>query len=458
MSYIRSRFQKAADKLVAQYTSSLPFDGRLYKHDIKGSIAHARMLAKQGIIAQQEADVIIKGLEAIAVEIEQGKFQFKPEQEDIHMAIEARLIEKVGEVGGKLHTARSRNDQVALDMRLYTKEVIGKTLTSLREFQKVLVDVAEANKSIVMPGYTHLQPAQPVLFAHHFLAYFEMMRRDIDRFVECLRHTDVMPLGSGALAGVTYNIDRDFVAKELDFSQMSQNSLDAVSDRDFLLDYEAAAGICMMHLSRLAEEIILWSSAEFGFIELDEAYTTGSSIMPQKKNPDVAELGRGKTGRVYGNLIALLTTMKGLPLAYNRDMQEDKEGFFDTVDTLLSTLEVFTGMVATLKVNAEKAAEAVKRSYILATDIADYLVKKGEAFRTAHGIVGKLVSYAIEKGKTLEELTIEEYKKFAPRFEKDVYTITVESSVAARDVTGGTSPKQVEKALAVARRAVEKGE
>jgi len=458
MSHIRSRFQKAADKKVAEYTSSLPFDWRLYKHDIKGSIAHAKMLAKQGIIARAEAEVIIEGLEFIAAEIEQGKFQFKPEQEDIHMAIEARLIERVGEVGGKLHTARSRNDQVALDMRLYTKEAIGKTLTALRDFQKTLVDVAEANKSVVMPGYTHLQPAQPVLFAHHLLAYFEMLRRDIDRFVECLRHTDVMPLGSGALAGVTYNIDRDFVAKELDFSQMSQNSLDAVSDRDFLLDYEAAAGICMMHLSRLAEEIILWSSAEFGFIELDEAYTTGSSIMPQKKNPDVAELGRGKTGRVYGNLIALLTTMKGLPLAYNRDMQEDKEGFFDTVDTLLATLEVFTGMVATLKVNAEKAAEAVKRSYILATDIADYLVKKGEAFRTAHGIVGKLVSYAIEKGKTFDELSLEEYKELSSRFDKDVYTITVESSVAARDVIGGTSPKQVEKALAAARRAVEKGE
>jgi argininosuccinate lyase len=457
MSHIRGRFQKAADKQVAEYTSSLPFDWRLYKHDIKGSIAHAKMLAKQGIIARTEADVIIKGLEAIAAEIEQGKFQFKPEQEDIHMAIEARLIEKVGEVGGRLHTARSRNDQVALDMRLYAKEVIGKTLTALREFQKALVNIAEANKSVVMPGYTHLQPAQPVLFAHHLLAYFEMLRRDIDRFVECLRHTDVMPLGSGALAGVTYNIDRDFVAKELDFSQMSQNSLDAVSDRDFLLDYEAAAGICMMHLSRLAEEIILWSSAEFGFIELDEAYTTGSSIMPQKKNPDVAELGRGKTGRVYGNLIALLTTMKGLPLAYNRDMQEDKEGFFDTVDTLLSTLEVFTGMVATLKVNADRMAEAVKRSYILATDIADYLVKKGEAFRTAHGIVGKLVSYAIDKGKTFDELSLEEYKKFAPRFEKDVYTITVESSVAARDVIGGTSPKQVEKALAAARRKIQNG-
>jgi argininosuccinate lyase len=309
-----------------------------------------------------------------------------------------------------------------------------------------------------MPGYTHLQPAQPVLFAHHLLAYFEMMQRDIDRFTECRQRTDVMPLGSGALAGVTYNIDRDFVAKELGFSQVSRNSMDAVSDRDFLLDYEAAASICMMHLSRLAEEIILWSSAEFNFIELDDAYTTGSSIMPQKKNPDVAELARGKTGRVYGNLMALLTTMKGLPLTYNRDMQEDKEGFFDTVDTLLSTLEVLTGMLATLKVNADKAAEAVNRSYILATDIADYLVKKGEAFRTAHGIVGKLVSYAIAKGKTFDQLSLQEYRKFSPRFGKDVYSITVESSIAARDVIGGTSPRRVAKALAAAKRVLDKGE
>ncbi len=458
MSHIRSRFQKAADKKVAEYASSLSFDCRLYKHDIQGSIAHARMLGRQGIITQKEAPAIIKGLEAITAEIESGKFQFKAEDEDIHMAIEARLIEKVGEVGGKLHTARSRNDQVALDMRLYTKEVIGQTISVLREFQKALLSVAEANKSIIMPGYTHLQPAQPVLLAHHLLAYFEMMQRDIDRFTECLRRTDVMPLGSGALAGVAYDIDRDFVAQELGFCAVSRNSLDAIADRDFLLDYEAAASICMMHLSRLAEELILWSSAEFGFIELDDAYTTGSSIMPQKKNPDVAELARGKTGRVYGNLMALLTMMKGLPLAYNRDMQEDKEGFFDTVDTLLSTLEVFTGMLATLKVNAERTSEAVKRSYILATDIADYLVKKGEAFRTAHGIVGRLVSYAILKGKSFDELKLSEYKKFSPRFGKDVYQITVESSVTARDVIGGTAPKQVARALLAAKKVLQKSD
>lgn len=451
MSHIRGRFQKAADKKVAEYTASLPFDRRLYQHDIKGSIAHARMLAKQGIISRKEAEVIIEGLESIATEIEQGKFQFKAEQEDIHMAIETHLMEKVGEVGGKLHTARSRNDQVALDMRLYAKEAIAKTLKALREFQKALVNLAEANRNVIIPGYTHLQPAQSVLLAHHLLAYFEMVRRDIDRFVECLRHTDVMPLGSGALAGVTYNIDREFVAKELGFSQISQNSMDAVSDRDFLLEYEAAASIGMMHLSRLAEEIILWSSAEFNFVELDEAYASGSSIMPQKKNPDVAELARGKTGRVYGNLMALLTTMKALPLAYNRDMQEDKEGFFDTVDTLLSTLEVFTGMIATLKVKPENVVKAMKRSYILATDLADYLVKKGEAFRTAHGIVARLVSYASEKGKTFDELSLQEYQKFSPKFGQDVYQITVESSVAARDVIGGTSPNQVAKALAAAK-------
>jgi argininosuccinate lyase len=458
MSHIRGRFQKAADKKVTEYTSSLPFDCRLYRYDIQGSIAHARMLGRQGIITQKEATTIIKGLESIAAEIESGKFLFKLEQEDIHMAIEDRLIEKVGEVGGKLHTARSRNDQVALDMRLYTKEVIASTITGLRGFQKALVSVAEANISVIMPGYTHLQPAQPVLFAHHLLAYFEMTQRDIDRFTECLKRMDVMPLGSGALAGVAYDIDRDFVAEELGFCAVSRNSLDAVADRDFLLDYEAAASIGMMHLSRLAEELILWSSAEFGFIEMDDAYTTGSSIMPQKKNPDAAELARGKTGRVYGNLMALLTTMKGLPLAYNRDMQEDKEGFFDTMDTLLVTLEVFTGMVSTLKINADKAAEAVKRSYILATDIADYLVKKGEAFRTAHGILGRLVSYAIKKGKTFDELKLSEYQKFSPRFGKDVYKITVESSVAARDVVGGTAPKQVAKVLAAAKKALAKGD
>ena len=441
MSLIRGRFGKEADRLAADYTASIPFDQRLYRHDIAGSIAHARMLAKQGIISQREAEIIISGLESIREEIEQGKFKFKTELEDIHMNIEARLMEKVGETGGKLHTARSRNDQVALDLRLFAKEALSETLVRLREFQQALIDLAEANKGVVIPGYTHLQPAQPVLLAHHLLAYFEMLQRDIDRFGDCLRRTDVMPLGSGALAGVAYNIDRDFLAGELGFSRISQNSIDAVSDRDFVIEYEAAASLCMMHLSRLAEEIILWSSAEFGFIELDEAYTTGSSIMPQKKNPDIAELVRGKTGRVYGRLIALLATMKALPLSYNRDMQEDKEGFFDTVDTLLSTLEVFAGMVETAQVKAGSTEQAVRQGYLLATDLADYLVRKGEAFRTAHNIVAKLVSHAMEKGKSFAELGLSEYKRFSPLFEDDVYSVTIESSIAARDVVGGNGSK-----------------
>jgi len=456
MSHIRGRFQKAADKLVAEYTSSIPFDWRLYRQDIAGSIAHAMMLAKQGIIASREAEIITQGLESIKEEIEQGKFQFKSELEDIHMAIEARLIEKVGEVGGKLHTARSRNDQVALDLRLFAKEAISGTLTGLREFQRALVGMAEASKAVILPGYTHLQSAQPVLLAHHLLAYFEMLQRDVDRFNDCLKRTDVMPLGSGALAGVTYDIDREFLAGELGFSQVSRNSIDAVSDRDFVLEYEAAASVCMMHLSRLAEEITLWSSSEFNFIELDEAYATGSSIMPQKKNPDVAELARGKTGRVYGRLMALLTTMKALPIAYNRDLQEDKEGLFDTVDTLLSTLEVFTGMVATLRVKAERMRQAAEQGYILATDLADYLVGKGEAFRTAHDIVARLVAYAVEKGKTFSKLSLDEYKGFSPLFTEDVYSVTVESSIAARDVAGGTAPARVEQALANAREMIGK--
>jgi len=454
MSFIRGRFHKPADKLVTEYTASIPFDWRLYRHDISGSIAHTKMLAKQGIVSEKEAEIIIKGLTSIADEIEEGKFQFNPELEDIHMNIEARLIEKIGEAGSKLHTARSRNDQVALDLRLFIKEAISNTLVKLREFQQALINLAEANKDVVIPGYTHLQPAQPVLLAHHLLAYFEMLQRDIDRFNDCLKRTDVMPLGSGAIAGVAYNIDRDFLAHELGFNQISQNSIDAVSDRDFVVEYEAVASLCMMHLSRLAEEVILWSSAEFNLIELDEAYTTGSSIMPQKKNPDVAELVRGKTGRVYGKLMALLATMKALPLSYNRDMQEDKEGLFDTIDTLLSTLGVFTGMIRTLRVKTENTEQAVKRGYILATDLADYLVNKGESFRTAHDIVGRLVSYAMDKGKSFSELSLTEYEGFSPLFGEDVYSITVESSIAARDVIGGTAPRQVEKALATAKKMI----
>lgn len=448
---LRSRFQKEMNKLVEDYSASITFDWRLYRHDISGSIAHAKMLANQEIITQKEAELILNGLTSIKEELEQGKFQFKPELEDIHMNIENRLFEKIGDVAGKLHAARSRNDQVALDLRLFVKEAISETIKGLRNFQQTLLNLAETNKNVIIPGYTHLQRAQPILLAHHFLAYFEMFQRDVERFSDCLRRTDVLPLGSGALAGVPYLIDRDFIARELGVSRVSSNSLDAVSDRDFVVEYEAAAALTMMHLSRLAEEIILWSSAEFGFIEIDEAYTTGSSIMPQKKNPDVAELARGKTGRVYGNLMGILTIMKALPLTYNRDMQEDKEGLFDTVDTLHSTLKVFIGMMETIKVNAERTKGAAQEGYILATDLADYLVKKGLAFREAHNIVGKLVRYAISQGKSFQQLTLGEYQSFSPLFTEDVYVISVETSIAARKTFGGTAPEQVENALSKAR-------
>ena len=457
MSYIRGRFEKPAADSTLKYTESISFDWRLYKYDIAGSIAHAGMLARQGIITEQEAEAIINALKEIREEIEQNRFNFNIEYEDIHMNIEARLLEKIGEVGGKLHTARSRNDQIALDMRLYLKDVIAETKSRIRKLQETLLQIAENNQRIVFPGYTHLQPAQPVLLAHHMLAYFEMFQRDYERFEDCLKRTDVMPLGSGALAGVSYNIDREFVAQELGFSQISRNSIDAVADRDFVIEYESAASICMMHLSRMAEELIIWSTAEFNFIELDEEYTTGSSIMPQKKNPDVAELARGKTGRVYGNLMAILTTMKGLPLAYNRDLQEDKEGLFDTIDTLLATLDTFSGMLQTMKINKRRVKEALSESYLLATDLADYLVKKGMPFRNAHQIVGRLVSYAMERNKSFKEIELFEYQSFSPLFEDDVYDITLESSVSARDITGGTAYKQVRQALENARKILKQG-
>ncbi len=454
---MRSRFQKDADKKAEAYTASIPFDQRLYKEDIAGSIAHARALAKAGIISEKEAELIIMGLSSIREEIERGEFQFKPELEDIHMNIEARLFDKIGEVAGKLHTARSRNDQIALDLRLFAKEAISETIARLKELQRALLDSAEENLDVILPGYTHLQHAQPVLLAHHLLAYFQMLQRDVERFRDCLERSDVLPLGSGALAGVTYAIDRPFLAQELGFSRISENSIDAVSDRDFIVEYQAAAAMTMMHLSRLAEEIVLWSSSEFGFAELDDAYATGSSIMPQKKNPDVAELARGKTGRVYGNLMGILTTLKALPLSYNRDLQEDKEGFFDTVDTLLSTLDVFAGMVRTLRVHGDRTREAAAEGYILATDIADYLVRKGVPFRQAHTIVAELVRYAMEQGKTFPQLSLDEYNRFSPLFDQDVRSITLESSLAARNLPGGTAPEQVDQALRMARRAIGEG-
>jgi argininosuccinate lyase len=455
VSLIRGRFQKEAVEAVSQYTASLPYDWRLYRWDIAGSIAHARMLAKQGIITGQDAEAIVQGLQEIEQEIEQGQFQFKIELEDIHMSIESRLTEKIGQAGARLHTARSRNDQVALDMRLYTRAMIWGVLETIRSLRETLLSLAEANPDIILPGYTHLQRAQPVLLAHHLLAYFEMFGRDAERFTDCLKRVDVMPLGSGALAGVAYNIDREFVAHELGFAQISRNSLDAVSDRDFVIEFEAAASVCMMHISRLAEEIVLWSSMEFGFIELDESYTTGSSIMPQKKNPDVAELARGKVGRVYGNLMAMLTTMKSLPLSYNRDLQEDKERLFDTVDTLLSTLQVFTGMLETVTFKKNKMAEALDRGYLLATDIADYLVSKGEAFRNAHAATGKLVNWAVENGRTFDKISLDDYRKFSPLFDMDVYSITFQTSLNARNNPGGTAPEQVKHALKIARQTLE---
>ncbi len=443
--------------MVQRYTASIPYDHRLYRYDIAGSMAHAKMLARQNIITDKEAELIGMGLVSIREEIELGQFQFKEELEDIHMNIEARLAEKIGDTAGKLHTARSRNDQVAVDLRMYCKEAIAETIAGLKAMQSALLDLAEAHRDVLLPGYTHLQRAQPVLLAHHLLAYFEMMERDIQRFRDCLKRTDVMPLGSGALAGVPYPIDRAFVAGQLGFAQVSQNSLDAVSDRDFVIEYQAAASLAMMHLSRLAEEVVLWSSAEFGFIEIDDAYATGSSIMPQKKNPDVAELGRAKTGRVYGHLAAMLATMKGLPLAYNRDLQEDKEGLFDTVDTLRSTLAVFTGMVKTIKIKAERTSGAAGEGYILATDVADYLVKKGLPFRKAHDIVGRLVAHAAAGGKGLAQLDLAEYRQFSPLFDAGVMDISAQSSIAARNVAGGTAPGQVEAQLARARGLVESG-
>jgi argininosuccinate lyase len=410
------------------------------------------MLAKQGIITKQESEKIVSGLNTIEEEITGGKFQFKPELEDIHMNIESRLIEIIGDAGKKLHTARSRNDQVALDVRLFTRDAVSHTITYIMDLQITLVNLAAAHKKTIIPGYTHMQKAQPVLLAHHFLAYFEMLGRDIERFNNCMTRVNVMPLGSGALAGVAYNIDRGYVADELGFDSVTQNSLDAVADRDFIIEFEADASLCMMHISRLAEEIVLWSSGEFDFIELDDAFTTGSSIMPQKKNPDMAELARGKTGRVYGHLMGLLTTMKGLPLAYNRDMQEDKEGFFDTVDTLISTLEVFNGMLKSVRIKTEKTSGAARQGYLLATDLADYLVKKGVSFRAAHEATGKLVTYAVKENKLLKDLTLQEYRQFSPEFAKDVYEISVESSVTAKDNTGGTAYAQVAKQIAAAKR------
>ena len=442
-------------KQILDYTVSLDYDRRLYHHDIKGSKAHARMLCKQGIISDDDATLICEGLGVIEREIDEDKFPWDVSLEDIHMNIESRLTQNIGAAGGRLHTGRSRNDQISLDLRMYTKDVIETTLSGIKKVQSALLELASANSNVIMPGYTHLQRAQPVLFAHHMLAYFRMFTRDGGRFKDCYARVDVMPLGSGALAGVPYPTDREFLATELGFAAVTNNSMDAVSDRDFLLEFQAAASICMMHFSRLSEEMVIWSSREFGFIKLDEGYTTGSSIMPQKRNPDFAELARGKTGRVYGNLFSLFTVLKGLPLTYNRDLQEDKEGFFDTVDTLLATLNVYEGMLGSLKVIGERMSEFANESYMLATDMADYLVSKEVPFREAHGIMRNLCDYCEDQGKELKELSLSEYHAFSNVFEDDVYNITAWSSVEARDNLGGTAPSQVEQELGEARRQME---
>uniref|UniRef100_A0A831XFA3 Argininosuccinate lyase n=1 Tax=Geobacter metallireducens TaxID=28232 RepID=A0A831XFA3_GEOME len=438
------RFSEPTDKFVEEFTASIDFDKRLYHQDIRGSIAHARMLGKQGILPMAEVEKIVAGLREVLVRIEAGKFDFSVALEDIHMNIEARLTEKIGEAGKRLHTGRSRNDQVALDIRLYLRDEIVEISAYLDMLVDSLIHQAEKNLGVIMPGYTHLQTAQPILFSHHMMAYVEMFTRDKGRMEDCLRRMNVLPLGAGALAGTTFPIDREHVAELLDFPGVTRNSLDSVSDRDFALEFMAASSILMMHLSRFSEELILWSTSEFKFVELTDSFCTGSSIMPQKKNPDVPELVRGKTGRVYGNLMALLTVMKALPLAYNKDMQEDKEPLFDTIDTVKGSLKIFADMVREMRINAANMRAAAAKGFSTATDVADYLVRKGMPFRDAHEVVGKTVAYCIANNKDLPDLTLEEWQGFSDRIGEDIFdAITLEASVNARAATGGTALERV---------------
>ena len=437
------RFQKETDTLVNDFNSSIQFDARLYKQDIAGSIAHAQMLGKQGIIEEHEVEEIVTGLKAILEDIEADKVEFSVDNEDIHMNIETLLTQRIGDAGKRLHTARSRNDQVAVDTRLYVKEEIPAIIGQVLDLEKVLIKKAKANLDTVMPGYTHLQRAQPTTFAHYMMAYANMFKRDVTRLEDCLERLDECPLGAGALATTTYPVDRFQTAKALGFAKPTDNSMDSVSDRDYAIELLCALSILMMHLSRFSEEIILWCSWEFKFVELDDAYSTGSSIMPQKKNPDVAELVRGKTGRVYGHLMGLLTTMKGLPLAYNKDMQEDKEPVFDAVDTVKLCLPVFTGMIATMKVLPENMRRAASAGFINATDCADYLTKKGLPFRDAYTAVGNLVYYCTERGKGLEDLSLEELRQISPLFDGDVYeALGLEACMGQRKSWGGPAPEE----------------
>lgn len=449
------RFTKQTDQLVEQYTASITFDKAMAEEDIQGSLAHVAMLGACGILPQEDVDQITDGLHQVANMIRRGELDYSVSDEDIHMNIEKALIDLVGSVGGKLHTGRSRNDQVATDMHLYLRKRVVTFVELLVQLQEALIAQAKENVETIVPGYTHLQRAQPILFAHHLMAYVAMFERDIERLTDSYKRIDMLPLGAGALAGTTFAIDRHYTAKQLGFSRVYENSLDAVSDRDFIVEFLSNASLIMMHLSRLCEELVLWSSTEFQFVELDDAFCTGSSIMPQKKNPDVAELVRGKTGRVYGNLVGMLTVLKALPLAYNKDMQEDKEGMFDTVHTLDGALRLFAPMIATMKVNRSRMREAVRQDFSNATDIADFLVGKGLPFRQAHEVIGKTVLYCIEQNKYLLDLTLEEFKQFSELFDDRIYAVLQpEQVVNARNVYGGTATVQVEAAIGRAEQAL----
>jgi argininosuccinate lyase len=452
------RFSEKTAKSVEAFTASIAYDRRLYPYDIAGSIAHCKMLAKVGVISDEEAAQLVEGLGTVKRELDHGEFVFDDSLEDIHMHIEARLLQVAGKVAQKLHTARSRNDQVALDVRMYLRDETRKTMDLLRQLRTVLVELAAGHQDVVMPGYTHTQRAQAVLFAHHLLAYYEMFTRDQARFGDCLGRINVMPLGAAALAGTTYPIDRTYTATLLDFPSVSANSMDAVADRDFALEFLSAASICMIHLSRLSEELVLWSTAEFGFITVSDAFATGSSIMPQKKNPDVPEIVRGKTGRVVGDLVALLTLMKSLPMAYNRDMQEDKEPLFDAVDTLKACLSINTQMIPRITVNRETMREAASVGFLNATDMADYLVGQGIPFRRAHECVGHAVAYALDQGKELDQLTLEELKRFAPQIKADIFEhLTLTHMIDRRQSQGGTATANVAQAIADAKKALDDG-
>ncbi|MGM8930348.1 argininosuccinate lyase [Salinicola halophyticus] len=449
------RFSEPTDAFVAAFTASIPFDKRLYHHDIRGSIAHATMLARVGVLTDDERDRIIEGLNAIEAEIERGEVEWSIALEDIHMNIEARLTDKIGITGKKLHTGRSRNDQIATDIRLYLRDEIDAVAAELSRLRSGLIELADREADTIMPGFTHLQTAQPVTFGHHLLAWQEMLTRDHERLLDCRKRVNVLPLGAAALAGTTYPIDRHVTAELLGFDRPSENSLDAVSDRDFAIEFTAFASILLMHLSRMSEEMVLWASAQFDFVDLPDRFCTGSSIMPQKKNPDVPELVRGKTGRVYGHLMSLLTLMKSQPLAYNKDNQEDKEPLFDTLDTVKGCLRAFADMAPALKAKPESMLEAARRGFSTATDLADYLVRAGVAFRDAHEIVGKAVAYGIEQGKDLSEMSLEELQRFSEVINEDVFEVlTLEGSVAARNHIGGTAPDQVRAAAQRARDAL----